>query len=128
MRFVGSPGRMRSALAKPPGRRLRCARRPTQKWLPNPPRRQSSAAYRLRIVQEADGCTASGELGQLLRRQGLYSLQLSNWLDVKGGLQGLAPKKRGAKATQRDPDEGPQDLATAVLAAREAYPTSNRSI
>ena len=93
-------------MAKPPGRRLRCARQPTQKWLPNPPRRQFSAAYRLRIVQEADGCTASGELGQLLRRQGLYSLQLSNWLDVKGRLQGLAPKKRGAKATQRDPRDG----------------------
>jgi len=108
MRFVGSPGRMRSVATKPPGRRLRCARHPTQKWLPHPTRRQFSAAYRLRIVEEADGCTESGELGRLLRREGLYSSQLSNWRQArrKGSLQGLAPKKRGAKATQRDPRDG----------------------
>jgi transposase-like protein len=69
-----------------------------------PTRRQFSAAYRLRIVEEADRCTESGELGRLLRHEGLYSSLLSTWRQARreGLLQGLASKKRGAKPKQRD--------------------------
>jgi transposase-like protein len=42
-------------------------------------RRQFSAAYKRQIVAQADACTAPGEIGALLRREGLYSSHLSNW-------------------------------------------------
>ena len=73
--------------------------------LAKPNRRQFSAAYRLRILEEADGCRAPGEIGRLLRREGLYSSHLSNWRKARrdGVLAGLAPNKRGAKPKQRNP-------------------------
>ena len=42
-------------------------------------KRQFSQAYKLRILEEADGCTESGEVGALLRREGLYSSHLTRW-------------------------------------------------
>jgi len=60
-------------------------------------RRRFSAAYKLRIVEEADRCTEAGQLGQLLRREGLYSSHLSQWRQQRraGQLAGLQPQKRG---------------------------------
>jgi transposase-like protein len=51
-------------------------------------------------LQEADACTQYGEVGALLRREGLYSSHLSTWRRQRqqGELQGLAPAKRGRKA------------------------------
>src|SRR3972149_1844889 len=65
-----------------------------------PKRRKFSAAYRLRILEEADRCQESGEIGRLLRREGLYSSHLTSWRRARhqGSLAALAPKKRGAKA------------------------------
>jgi transposase-like protein len=70
-------------------------------------RRQFTAEYRLRIVEEADRCTAPGEVGQLLRREGLYSSHLTTWRKARrnGALRGLASKKRGAKPKARNPLE-----------------------
>jgi transposase-like protein len=75
--------------------------------LAKPKRRQFSAAYRLRILEEADGCRSSGEIGRLLRREGLYSSHLSTWRKARrdGVLAGLTPNKRGAKAKKRNPLE-----------------------
>lgn len=42
-------------------------------------RRRFSAGYKLRILEEADGCTEPGEVGALLRREGLYSSNLVRW-------------------------------------------------
>jgi len=72
-----------------------------------PKRRQFTAAYRLGILDEADRCTTPGEIGQLLRREGLYSSHLSNWRKAQreGSLAALAPKKRGAKPRARNPLE-----------------------
>jgi transposase len=42
-------------------------------------RRRFSAEYKRKIVQEADSCTQSGEVGALLRREGLYSSHLMEW-------------------------------------------------
>ena len=42
-------------------------------------RRRFSAEYKLRILREADACKKHGELGQLLRREGLHSSHLSTW-------------------------------------------------
>ena len=73
--------------------------RPDPEVVPQAKRRRFSAKYKLKILQEADRCLARGELGALLRREGLYSSQLSTWRRKRedGTLQGLAPKKRGPK-------------------------------
>jgi transposase-like protein len=72
-----------------------------------PKRRQFTAEYRLRILEEADRCTEPGEVGQLLRREGLYSSHLTAWRKARrnGALRGLASKKRGAKPKARNPLE-----------------------
>jgi transposase-like protein len=63
-------------------------------------RRQFTAAYKERIVREADACRASGEVGALLRREGLYSSHLVAWRRQlrEHGVRGLAGKKRGPAA------------------------------
>jgi transposase len=70
-----------------------------------PKRRHFSAEYRLRIVREADGCKEPGEIGALLRREGLYSSLLTAWRRQRdaGALEGLRSKKRGPKAKAIDP-------------------------
>jgi len=70
-----------------------------------PVRRRFDVAYKLRILAEADRCTEFGQLGQLLRREGLYSSHLSVWRRQReqGVLAGLAPKRRGRKAKPNNP-------------------------
>jgi transposase len=70
-----------------------------------PVRRRYSAEYKLRILAEADGCTEQGQIGELLRREGLYSSLLSTWRRQRdeGVLSGLAPKRRGRKAKPKNP-------------------------
>lgn len=67
-------------------------------------RRRFTAEYKHRILQEADACTKSGQVGALLRREGLYSSHLNDWraLRKRAELAGLAAKKRGPKARQVD--------------------------
>ena len=67
-------------------------------------RRKYSAEYKLRILQEADAC-GPGELGAMLRREGLYSSHINTWRRQReeGQLHGLTPKKRGRKGRRRDP-------------------------
>jgi transposase len=69
------------------------------------PRRRFTTAYKLRILKEYDACTAPGEIGSLLRREGLYHSNISTWLRQrdKGVLHGLSPKKRGRKAKKINP-------------------------
>src|SRR5712692_8862617 len=68
-------------------------------------RRRFTAEYKRRIVREADRCTKPGEIGALLRREGLYSSLLTTWRAARdrGEFEGLSPKKRGPKATPPDP-------------------------
>ena len=63
-------------------------------------RRQFSTEYKRRILSKADDCSKPGQLGELLRREGLYSSQLSNWRKQRdrGALEGLKPKRRGRKS------------------------------
>jgi len=63
-----------------------------------PTRRRFSAQYKLRMLQEAERC-APGELGALLRREGLYASHLTNWRKQRetGALAALAGRKRGPK-------------------------------
>jgi transposase len=71
---------------------------PNPEVVEKPKRRQFTAEYKLRILQEAEAC-APGELGALLRREGLYSSNLTNWRRqrAKGELEALSVKRRGAK-------------------------------
>ena len=73
--------------------------------LEKPVRRRFLAEYKLRILQQADRCTASGQLGALLRREGLYSSHLSTWREQRsqGMLAGLTAKRRGRKANSDAP-------------------------
>jgi transposase-like protein len=68
-------------------------------------RRRFTNAEKLRVLHEADGCTRPGELGALLRREGLYSSHLSSWRGARrrGELAGLTPRPRGPKAKAVDP-------------------------
>jgi transposase-like protein len=77
--------------------------RPEPEVVPQAKRRRFSAKYKQDILRRADACTEPGELGALLRREGLYSSHLTTWRrqQYDGSLAGLAPKKRGRKP---DPD------------------------
>lgn len=76
----------------------------TPEVVEKPKRRTFDAAYRLQIVEEADRCGEPGQVGQLLRREGLYSSHLSKWRRQRdeGALNGLRSKKRGRRAKRRD--------------------------
>jgi transposase len=70
-----------------------------------PLRRRFSAEYKLQILRQADACTEPGQLGELLRREGLYASHLSTWRTgrERGTLAALTPKKRGRKPRDNDP-------------------------
>jgi transposase len=63
-------------------------------------RRRFSNADKHRILQAAERCTRPGEIGALMRREGVYSSSLSNWRRQReaADLAALAPQKRGPKA------------------------------
>jgi transposase len=70
--------------------------------LAQPKHRQLTAEYKARIVEEAQRSTESGQIGSLLRREGLYSSALTLWRRQyqNGALQGLKDDKRGRKRTR----------------------------
>lgn len=76
-------------------------------------RRRFSAEYKLRILREAEACTRPGEVGALLRREGLYSSILSEWRKQReaGSLQALS-RPRGRKPAD------PRDAQIAALQRR----------
>ena len=68
-------------------------------------RRRFSAEYKLRIVREAEACTSRGEIGELLRREGLYSSLLTEWRRARdAGSLGALGRPRGR--TPADPRDG----------------------
>lgn len=73
-------------------------------------RRRYTAEYKLRILREVDACKGTGEIGALLRREGLYSSNLTKWRQQRerGELEGLAEQRRG-------PKEDPQAVENARL-------------
>lgn len=70
-----------------------------------PRKRRFTAEYKLKILGEADACQDDGEIGTVLRREGLYSSYLTAWRRQReeGTLGALGPKKRGRKSKRRDP-------------------------
>jgi len=77
---------------------------PDPEVVPTAKRRQFSAAYKRRILEEADACTGSGEVGALLRREGLYSSNLTTWRRQRERGE-LEPQKRGRKGPDRQSQE-----------------------
>lgn len=65
-------------------------------------RRRFTPEYKQRILQEADACKERGALGELLRREGLYSSQLSDWREQvqQSGALGLETKRPGPKPSK----------------------------
>lgn len=83
-------------------------------------RQRRSAKEKLRILGLADGCTKVGELGAMLRREGVYSSSLSSWRRARdlGELNALEPKKRGPKPVVADArDKEIAELKKAVAKA-----------
>lgn len=72
----------------------------SQEVAPRATRRVFAAEYKRRILAELDGC-GHGEIGMVLRREGLYSSHIETWRQQLE--QGLAPKKRGRKPVARNP-------------------------
>jgi transposase-like protein len=60
-------------------------------------RRQFSRAYKLQILNQVDACTHPGEIGALLRAEGLYSSHLTKWRRQRENGE-LGTRKRGKKA------------------------------
>lgn len=75
-------------------------------------RRSFTAKYKREVVRKAEACKAPGEIGALLRREGLYSSLLTVWRREveQRELVALAPKKRGPKVQAVEP--AVQELAT----------------
>jgi transposase-like protein len=67
-------------------------------------RRRFTAEYKQKILREAEHCRKSGEIGALLRREGLYSSHLTDWRAARasGERAGLEAKRRGTKPRVRD--------------------------
>jgi transposase len=77
---------------------------PDPELVERPRRRRFSAEYKLAILREADGCTRPGEIGALLRREGLYSSLLTEWRRAReaGALQALERPRGRRRADPRD--------------------------
>lgn len=83
-------------------------------------RRQFSAEYRLGILKEVDGCKTPGDVGALLRREGLYSSNLVTWRRQREAraLTGMKAQKRGPKGRSEDPRLKQQEREIARLRHR----------
>lgn len=68
-------------------------------------RRSYTAEYKRLILREVEVCKEQGQVGALLRREGLYSSNLTAWRRQveRGTLDALSSKKRGPKARKPDP-------------------------
>lgn len=95
------------------------AARPSREGVPDPElverakRRRFSAEYKLRILRQAEACTRPGEIGALLRREGLYTSHLTAWRKQRdaGALEAL-DRPRGRKPAD------PRDVENAALRRR----------
>ena len=94
-----------------------------RRWWPRPTRRQFTGEYKLRILEETDRCSEPGEVGRILRREGLYSSHLTAWRKARheGSLRGLAPRKRGRSRPGATPSRSGR------MSSRPKWPGSKSS-
>lgn len=76
--------------------------KPDPEVVAKPKRRRFTAEYKLRVLREADALEDTGGIGEMLRREGLYSSHLSQWRKEReqNGIAGLTPRKRGRPPKQ----------------------------
>ena len=80
------------------GERAASVRVPDSELVERPLRRRFSAEYKLRVLREADACSKPGEVGALLRREGLYSSLLTEWRRAReAGALGALQRRRGRR-------------------------------
>jgi len=89
-------------------------------------RRRFTAEYKLRILKEAESCTKRGQLGALLRREGLYSTNLITWRRQmeKGTLEACYPGREGQKL--KDPIHQPVALPNLSERIKDCRKSSGR--
>jgi transposase len=99
------PSPTAAADGEPSQARTEVLRTPDPEVPEKPVRRRFSAEYKLRILREAEACQQHGELGALLRREGLYSSHLTTWRQQRdqGALDALKAKRRGRKPQPINP-------------------------
>ena len=97
-------------MSENPNENVSVEERPSTEVVTRGARRRFTAEYKLRILREVEACKGTGEIGALLRREGLYSSNLSKWRQqrARGELEGLAEQRRG-------PKEDPQAMENARL-------------
>ncbi len=80
---------------------------PDPEVLDRPKRRSFTAEYKLSILRELDALSEPGQVGEVLRREGLYSSHICDWrrLRALGELQALEPRKVGRPKADRHPLE-----------------------
>lgn len=68
-------------------------------------RRRFTADYKRKVLRQAEQCKESGQIGALLRREGLYWSNLSKWRKQResGELAGLSVKRRGPQRREKNP-------------------------
>lgn len=102
-----TPVALRAPSVTPPGTLTEVARimSPDPEVPEKKPRRKFTAKYKLEILDKANKCTTPGQIGALLRKEGLYSSNLTTWRKQrdKGLLAAMSPKKRGRKKTEINP-------------------------
>ena len=98
-------------------------RPPDPEVVAKPTRRQFTGEYKLGILEETDRCSEPGEVGRILRREGLYSSHLTAWRKARheGSLRGLTPRKRGRKPARRNPSR------SGWMSSRPKWPGSKSS-
>ena len=84
------------------GARLGQGSAPDPELVERPKRRRFTAKYKLEILEKADACTRPGEVGELLRREGLYTSHLTYWRKQRkdGALKELG-RPRGRRPAGR---------------------------
>ena len=94
-----------------------------------PRRRRFTAEYKLRVLGEAEACTRKGEIGSMLRREGLYTSHLTAWRKQRdaGALKGLTPRKRGPRGPSPEQVEN-QALRRELDSAQAELDTARRVI
>src|SRR3954469_8859336 len=86
------------------GARAAAASPPDPELVERPKRRRFTAKYKLESLEQAEACTRSGEIGELLRREGLYTSHLTAWRKQRkaGALKELGKPRGRTPADRRD--------------------------
>ena len=100
---TGSPSSSLRISSEQPSGSIRCSSHPIPPWN-RARRRRFTAEYKLQILRQADACSKPGEIGVLLRREGLYSSLLTEWRRQRerGSLQALDRPRGRPKADPRE--------------------------